>query len=210
MQHDDAVNSVSYDAVRSVADGREVNGCPITATMFVKVQGTGGACCALQRGSLLSGPGLPAGWPAAAWGQLGFASEVFRGAPARLDTLAQWLTAACTKTATGRLVPCRPTPPPQRPPPPSPPPPPPPLPPPHPTPSTRAPGLPRPIPTESADCSDLLDLYDSGFEVADHSITHPSVRMWGQVSGKGGSWQAAGLQGEIVAAGAIMRIEHTA
>ncbi|KAL4424580.1 hypothetical protein ABPG77_009164 [Micractinium sp. CCAP 211/92] len=62
--HDDAVNSVSYDAVRSVADGREVNGCPITATMFVKVQGT--------------------------------------------------------------------------------------------------------------DCSDLLDLYDSGFEVADHSITHPS------------------------------------
>lgn len=45
LQHDDAVNSESYDAVRSIANGREVNGCPITATMFTKVDGTGGLDC---------------------------------------------------------------------------------------------------------------------------------------------------------------------
>lgn len=44
MQHDDAVNSESYDAVRSIANGRDVNGCPIAATMFTKVDGTGGCC----------------------------------------------------------------------------------------------------------------------------------------------------------------------
>ncbi|KAL4421300.1 hypothetical protein ABPG75_010591 [Micractinium tetrahymenae] len=38
--HDDAVNSESYAAVRSIANGREINGCPITATMFTKVDGT--------------------------------------------------------------------------------------------------------------------------------------------------------------------------
>lgn len=34
---------------------------------------------------------------------------------------------------------------------------------------------PPPTPLPPAECSDLLDLYNSGFEVADHSITHTDV-----------------------------------
>lgn len=37
-----------------------------------------------------------------------------------------------------------------------------------------------------AECSDLLDLYNAGFEVADHSITHTSVGVGMCVAGGGG------------------------
>ena len=51
LQHDDAITSRTYDAMRSVTDGVEASGCPATATMFVTSTGTGalwlgGGCAA--------------------------------------------------------------------------------------------------------------------------------------------------------------------
>jgi peptidoglycan/xylan/chitin deacetylase (PgdA/CDA1 family) len=39
-QHDDAITSRTYDAMRSVTDDVDANGCPATATMFVTSTGT--------------------------------------------------------------------------------------------------------------------------------------------------------------------------
>lgn len=41
VQHDDAVTSQTFDLMTSITDGKQANGCPLVATMFVLSQGTG-------------------------------------------------------------------------------------------------------------------------------------------------------------------------
>lgn len=45
--HDDAIIDTTFDMLHEVTDGRLANGCPLTATLFTQVQGTGAACCVL-------------------------------------------------------------------------------------------------------------------------------------------------------------------
>lgn len=62
MQHDDAITSRTYDAMRSVTDGVEASGCPATATMFVTSDGTGGcgwAAVAADGWVLVAATGAP-------------------------------------------------------------------------------------------------------------------------------------------------------
>lgn len=41
--HDDAITDSTASMMQSVTDGRAANGCPLTATMFALVAGSGGA-----------------------------------------------------------------------------------------------------------------------------------------------------------------------
>lgn len=50
-QHDDSVTSKTFDLMTSITDGKEANGCPLVATMFVLSQGTG------ERGTGVQGCG---------------------------------------------------------------------------------------------------------------------------------------------------------
>ncbi len=43
--HDDAIEQGTYDMLHEVTDGKVANGCPLTATLFTQVQGTGALRC---------------------------------------------------------------------------------------------------------------------------------------------------------------------
>jgi hypothetical protein len=47
--HDDAVIPSTAAMLRKVVDGRSVNGCPLTATLFTQVQGTGVEAAGFRR-----------------------------------------------------------------------------------------------------------------------------------------------------------------
>jgi hypothetical protein len=47
--HDDAVIPSTADMLHLVVDGRSANGCPLTATLFTQVQGTGVEAAGFRR-----------------------------------------------------------------------------------------------------------------------------------------------------------------